>query len=98
MADRSSTLADHDRMFGRSSARANRHLLTGGSSILLTVSMMHGLLRTIKYRRVSSPQESEQQLALALAHCFNHRIRNGCLNRGREQPSLYASNKMNERI
>jgi uncharacterized damage-inducible protein DinB len=27
---------------------------------------------TIKYRRVSSPQEFEQQLAPALAHWFNH--------------------------
>jgi uncharacterized damage-inducible protein DinB len=27
---------------------------------------------TIKYRRVSSPQEFEQQLDLALAHWFNH--------------------------
>jgi uncharacterized damage-inducible protein DinB len=27
---------------------------------------------TIKYRRVSSPEEFEQQLALALAHWFNH--------------------------
>ncbi|MGA8900855.1 DinB family protein [Bradyrhizobium sp.] len=27
---------------------------------------------TIKYRRVSSPQEIEQQLAPALAHWFNH--------------------------
>jgi uncharacterized damage-inducible protein DinB len=98
MADRSSSLADHYRMFGRYNARANSRLLAGGSSILLAVSMMHGLLRTTKYRRVSSPQESEQQLAPALAHCFNHQIRNGCLNRGREQPSRYAFNKVNERI
>jgi uncharacterized damage-inducible protein DinB len=27
---------------------------------------------TIRYRRVSSPQEFEQQLAPALAHWFNH--------------------------
>jgi uncharacterized damage-inducible protein DinB len=27
---------------------------------------------TIKYRRVSSPEEFEQQLSLALAHWFNH--------------------------
>jgi uncharacterized damage-inducible protein DinB len=27
---------------------------------------------TIKYRRVSSPEQFEQQLALALAHWFNH--------------------------
>jgi uncharacterized damage-inducible protein DinB len=30
------------------------------------------LAGTIKYRRVSSPQEFEQQLAPALAHWFNH--------------------------
>ena len=30
------------------------------------------LAATIKYRRVSSPQEIEQQLAPALAHWFNH--------------------------
>jgi len=30
------------------------------------------LAGTIKYRRVSSPELSEQQLALALAHWFNH--------------------------
>ena len=30
------------------------------------------LASTIKYRRVSSPQEIEQQLAPALAHWFNH--------------------------
>jgi uncharacterized damage-inducible protein DinB len=28
--------------------------------------------RTIKYRRVSSPEQFEQQMALALAHWFNH--------------------------
>ena len=27
---------------------------------------------TIKYRRLSSPEQFEQQLAPALAHCFNH--------------------------
>jgi uncharacterized damage-inducible protein DinB len=27
---------------------------------------------TIKYRRISSPEQFEQQLALALAHWFNH--------------------------
>jgi uncharacterized damage-inducible protein DinB len=30
------------------------------------------IARTIKYRRVSSPQEFEQELAQALAHWFNH--------------------------
>jgi uncharacterized damage-inducible protein DinB len=30
------------------------------------------IVSTIKYRRVSSPQEFEQQLAGALAHWFNH--------------------------
>ena len=30
------------------------------------------LAGTIKYRRVSSPEEFEQQLAPALAHWFNH--------------------------
>jgi uncharacterized damage-inducible protein DinB len=32
----------------------------------------HRLAGTIKYRRVSSPEQFEQQLAQALAHCFNH--------------------------
>ena len=41
------------------------------------VSFVDGLddariAETIKYRRVSSPQEFEQQLAPALAHWFNH--------------------------
>jgi uncharacterized damage-inducible protein DinB len=33
---------------------------------------MARIAATIKYRRVSSPQEFEQQLAPALAHWFNH--------------------------
>ena len=41
------------------------------------VGFVHGLddariAGTIKYRRVSSPEEFEQQLAPALAHWFNH--------------------------
>jgi hypothetical protein len=55
-------LADHYRMFGRYNAWANSRLLAGGSSIFLTVPMTHGLLRTIKYRRVSSPQECERKI------------------------------------
>ena len=33
---------------------------------------------TIKYRRVSTPEEFEQQLAPALAHWFNHQTHHRC--------------------
>jgi len=32
-------------------------------------------VETTKFRRVSSPQQLEQQLAPALAHWFNHQTR-----------------------
>src|SRR6476620_10056055 len=36
------------------------------------VDGLDGIAGTIKYRRVSSPQEIEQELGPALAHWFNH--------------------------
>jgi uncharacterized damage-inducible protein DinB len=140
MADRSSMLADHYRMFGRYNAWANSRLFAAAGRLSVDqyradrgafFKSVHGTLNhllvtdrvwmqrfagkgdapsrldailyetldelraareaedkrivgfvdgldearvagTIKYRRVSSPQEFEQQLAPALAHWFNH--------------------------
>ncbi|MGA2055978.1 MAG: hypothetical protein ABSG88_11760 [Bradyrhizobium sp.] len=94
MADRSSTLADHYRMFGRYNAWANSRLLAAAGRLSVDhtradrgavreaedrriVDFVDGLddariASTSKYRRVSSPQEFEQQLQPAPAHRFNH--------------------------
>ena len=45
---------------------------TGGSCVLWRGLDDHRIEGTIKYRRVSSPDVFEQQLAPALAHWFNH--------------------------
>ena len=50
--------------------RARRR--TGGSSIIVDGLDDARIAGTIKYRRVSSPEQFEQQLAPALAHWFNH--------------------------
>ena len=61
------TPAAHYRMFGHYNAWANSRLYEAVAQ--LSTGRIAG---TIRYRRVSSPDEFEQQLAPALAHWFNH--------------------------